>query len=571
MSKLRFSYYFLAVSLLAIITFYTALWQSSRILDLIDWSYFTESAYRIFCGQKIYVDFGIPMTPGSFYTQALLMKIFGPFAMVQRYYTAAAASLVIIFSYFTLRRIGKKSFLDVVFCIPLIFGVYVISPFVSYDCDAVLICLAVILYFLYIPTDDASSLIYQFILGFATVVPLFFKQSLGGGFLIGMFLGQTILAFQKKNYFSLKHYTVFIIGIICAFSLWAGALYQQGGVSAWKNFYFWVFKSALSGRGGTHQIFSNLIAGYLDLTSLLLIYASISSCILAISYIFLKKHRKTRLLLLFALVLPWIVFPVLYLINSVDYTALWHDIIFLPFAAILILSIPCIIHSIFYAEEKTTPVVILITLICAMNADFVSQTIAGSSYALMPFLIISSKIVFSYARSLFKIETLKYLAAFCLSYTVSAGAYVLTNDRLLYVNNDGPLQTSNTPGLYGLRTRGDWLPQFDALVTWTQNNIPLNDSIALIPGEDPFFFATRRPPSHIPMFQMNPVAWPYPMTWIIDAANQQKTQWIIVKYRVQMPAGFFMNYEQELTPLILKSHYILVKTLPNYKIYKREG
>lgn len=52
------------------------------------------------------------------------------------------------------------------------------------------------------------------------------------------------------------------------------------------------------------------------------------------------------------------------------------------------------------------------------------------------------------------------------------------------------------------------MPEIDELLRYAQANIPFNDGIVLIPGEEPFYFATGRAPQFpVPFF--DPTIDPY--------------------------------------------------------------
>ena len=57
-------------------------------------------------------------------------------------------------------------------------------------------------------------------------------------------------------------------------------------------------------------------------------------------------------------------------------------------------------------------------------------------------------------------------------------------------------------------TRGPWLPGLDELVRFAEREIPANEPVLLIPGEDPFFFATGRVP-RFPVLLFDLATYPY--------------------------------------------------------------
>ena len=55
---------------------------------------------------------------------------------------------------------------------------------------------------------------------------------------------------------------------------------------------------------------------------------------------------------------------------------------------------------------------------------------------------------------------------------------------------------------------GPALANFDELLRYVSANIPINDGIILLPGEDPFYFVTGRAPQ-FPVLLFDPATDPY--------------------------------------------------------------
>src|SRR5439155_9386591 len=65
-----------------------------------------------------------------------------------------------------------------------------------------------------------------------------------------------------------------------------------------------------------------------------------------------------------------------------------------------------------------------------------------------------------------------------LSLLISGWTYIRSHERLDYANlSDGELMHSSLPPLKGLSVRGDWLPTFEELVRYSENNIPRDDGL----------------------------------------------------------------------------------------------
>src|SRR5580765_6812307 len=89
------------------------------------------------------------------------------------------------------------------------------------------------------------------------------------------------------------------------------------------------------------------------------------------------------------------------------------------------------------------------------------------------------------------------------------------------------------PALRGMVVRGPWLPDFEELVAWSDRNIPRDDAILAMPGEDLFYFATGRRP-HFPVLMFDRTVNPYAPRELAALAAARDVRWVIVKKRLQV-------------------------------------
>ena len=158
-----------------------------------------------------------------------------------------------------------------------------------------------------------------------------------------------------------------------------------------------------------------------------------------------------------------------------------------------------------------------------------------------------------------RIEVAAIVAALTL---VAAWPYVANNERLTYAKwSEGPVRASSLPALRGMRMRGDWLPQFEELIAFADKNIPRDDGILCLPGEDLFYFTTGRRP-RAPVLMFDRTVNPYSPAQI---AALPGIRWVIVKRRLQINGDPFPD--QAATLVLLRPH--LVSRLANYDIYQR--
>src|SRR5208282_2053589 len=178
-------------------------------------------------------------------------------------------------------------------------------------------------------------------------------------------------------------------------------------------------------------------------------------------------------------------------------------------------------------------------LLAAIHGTMMSQQLWGSTYGIWPLLVL---LIAELLASLdgFAVRAgasrrfLPALAA-CISAAllVCGGFYVASEERLSYAYlPDGPAAHSAFPALAGLATPGPYLPEIDELLRYTQANIPFDDGIVLMPGEEPFYFATGRVPRFpVPFF--DPTIDPYSPNEIAALVRSRNIRWLIVKTDVQ--------------------------------------
>ena len=150
---------------------------------------------------------------------------------------------------------------------------------------------------------------------------------------------------------------------------------------------------------------------------------------------------------------------------------------------------------------------------------------------------------------------------------VCGGFYTASEERLSYAHfPDGPPAHSAFPQLAGLATPGPYLPEIDELLRYTQANIPFDDGIVLIPGEEPFTIATGRVPKFpVPFF--DPTIDPYSPAEIVSLVQSRDIRWLIVKRDVQTKED--PTPQREALMKALTSEFTLSAQLHGYDIYRR--
>ena len=157
--------------------------------------------------------------------------------------------------------------------------------------------------------------------------------------------------------------------------------------------------------------------------------------------------------------------------------------------------------------------------------------------------------------------------SFCL--LIAGAFYVRSHERLDYAElDDGDLAHSTNPALKGMATRGSWLTDFDELVDYANKEIPREDGILCLPGEDLFYYTTGRRPQ-FPVLMFDHTINPYSPQEIVDIARERNINWLIVKNDLQLGEEP-IERKDELMNLLMQQ-FESVDSLNNYEIYKRRS
>ncbi len=150
---------------------------------------------------------------------------------------------------------------------------------------------------------------------------------------------------------------------------------------------------------------------------------------------------------------------------------------------------------------------------------------------------------------------------------VCGGLYTASEERLSYIQlPEGPAQHSAFPQLKGLAAPGPYLPNFDELLRLAAANIPASDRLILLPGEDPFYFATGRVPQ-FPVLLFDPATDPYSPAQLVEEARARKIRWLIVKRELQIKED--VTPQREATLKALMEDFKLYSRLTGYDVYRR--
>jgi hypothetical protein len=156
-----------------------------------------------------------------------------------------------------------------------------------------------------------------------------------------------------------------------------------------------------------------------------------------------------------------------------------------------------------------------------------------------------------------------------LSMLVSGGFYVASHERLNYADvSTCEMARSTLPALAGLSMRGLWIPQFEELVRFTDREIPRDQGLLMIPGEDLFYYTTGRRP-RFPVLMFDRTVNPYSPEEILEISRRRNICWLIVKKRLQRNDEPVEDMPRLLEQL--RGDFAPVQSLANYDIYRRNA
>jgi hypothetical protein len=543
-------------------------WQNSRLAVLWDLSYILENSYRISLGQLPYRDFPFPYAPGTFLVQALLMKLTGRVFFHHVLYCAFVGGLGNVLTWRILIRVlrdATRSFRLVAFLLALplaVLGIYSIFPHPFYDPDCTFVILLCVFFLFKLESKNFPAW-PTFFTGAAFIVPIFVKQNTGLAFVAGLKWSIVIFivhaVWRKRR---MAGYFWLLAGLTACFSAALLALHFTVGL---KNYWHWTIQFAASRR---LPGFAEMFAPY-ENPLLLLWIAAFAAGAWSLRYgNRLGKPIFSRVAV--ALMSAPFAWAVIYLFIDDDPSER-AEVLLSLWPLILIASLFIALWNL--KRSPTVARLLPFILIATVQGAFLSQQLWGSTYAIWPLLmILFAGMLAEFFRGENKnaageVPWLAGIAA--LSMLIAGSFYMASHERLDYANlSDGELSHSTLPQLQGLSTRGDWLPQFEELVHYTDRAIPRNQGILMIPGEDLFYYATGRAPQ-FPVLMFDHTVNPYSSREILDIGRQRHICWLVLKKNLQLNSDPVEN--KALLLDLLRGDFSLVESLDNYDIFRRSS
>jgi hypothetical protein len=568
----------IAAALLFVGTAGTVLWQNAHVAVLWDFSYVLDSAARMADGQMAYRDFPFSHAPLTFLIQAAILRLTGRVFFHHALYAAIAGGLSTVLAWRialgTLRgRTGTAWAIALLLAVPLaVIGIYCILPLPNYDCDCA-ISILVALWMLR-RLDAQPSLWLGLLTGAAVCVPGFFKQNMGLPFLavvvcaVVWVLAMRLLRRGESDGTARAIFSLLAVlaGVAAALGAVALVLHFTSGI---RTYLHWTIRFAaerrLPGAGA-------MLSVYRDANLLWTLPCVIAALVLL--RVGAGASRWAKLAALVLLAAPFLfTLASLFLYDDADergdsLLALWPMLLILAAALALVRLVKM-------GRRANLRGLMPFMLLAAIHGAFLSQQLWGSTYSIWPLLILllAEMIAFLVKTGPAETDGTGRLLAPALAALVSVtllvcgGFYTASEERLSYAQfPEGPVMHSAFPQLAGMSTPGPYLPELDEMLRYAEANIPYNDGIILLPGEDPFYFVTGRVPQ-FPVLLFDPATDPYSSNEVAWMAQTRGIRWLIVKRNLEI-IGNPMP-EREATMKLLLEQFTPAAHLRGYDVYRR--
>ena len=578
-------------------------WQNAHVAVLFDISYILNVATRIAGGQLPYRDFPLAQAPLTFFLQAAIVRLAGRVFFHHVLYVATVGGLSTVLTWRIAleslrRRIAAAWALSLLLAAPLIFlSVYSILPNPEYDADcAFWILLAVwalqridcgrpLATPLFLPLEWDRRL-RAFLAGIALVIPLFFKQNMGLPFLLTCLFAILLLlvASQFRRDPSpesprLEPPLALAVLTGVASALLAAALVLRFTMGLGSYFYWTVTYAGQRRLPGM-----DLMLGVYWYPALAWMLPCSIAGLLLLRFGKRLLHspsadHEPRSPSLWAQIAAFLLLAAPFL-NAFLALVLYYDdadsrgdSFLMVWPVVLVLATAwAVVNLVRSRREPSLRALLPLILLAAINGAMMSQQLWGSTYGIWPLLVLllaellavlDGLAIGSGASRRFAPAFAVFVSAVLL---VCGGFYFTSEERLSYAKiPDGPPLHSAFPALAGLSTPGPYLPELDELLRYAQTNIPFNDKIMLMPGEDPFFFATGRA-QPFPSTIWDHTCLPYSPAQIAKLARSLHIRWLIVKTDLQLTED--PTPSRAATMNRLMQEFTLAAHLRGYDIYR---
>lgn len=511
--RLAWALVFLTAICSAAFTWY----QATRTFNFIDTTYTLEISWRILNGEVPYRDFTLVLVPGIYVKQAILMKIFGSKAIVGVWWSMFVMACTVILTHLILRIINTPRWLAVSLCLISASGGNLFRPYVWYDVDTIMLCLISIALVLWSAKEHFLTK-HLFPIGLLIALPILFKQNIGLAHLV---ISSIIVYFHwllVPYFFSWKRFLIFHLGIFTGLSILVLPLWWLGALPA-----FFDNTIVLAGK----------LRGYISVIGLILYFYPVWPAAKAVRDLLPPTEDLTP----------------------------HYMCSFLIWGGMVASAI-----SWFVGTHRNIPYLLMPLWVFGVSVATV-YTSGTSVFALTPLVAILLAITYNFAAHFPKISKIFYclvfLVAIVLPYILVP--YALTERQLYFYKNaftnPTPFKSSR---LQGMSTSPEFAIGFDELVDFV-SQLPSDETLALIPTEDPIYFATSRR-SQLHIVQRYIQSGGSPTNYYLPELKRTKPNWVFQKITNQF---IYWQPISDLEKEWLNDNYEQVKQLNNYYVWKR--
>jgi hypothetical protein len=586
------------------------LWQNAHVAVLFDLSYILNAAERIAAGQVPYRDFPLPHAPLTFLVQAAIIRLTGRVYFHHVLYAAVVGGLSTVLTWRIalgmLRGRVAAWVMALLLAAPLtVVGIYCILPSPEYDCDCGFWILVAIAALMKVDSEPRRrwGWLREFVAGVALCAPLFCKQNMGLPFLFAAVCAiLLVLAARwmrregdRADGIDMQSAMALLAGVCAALAAGALALHWTAGLG---NYIHWTIEYAgqrrLPGLGAMLSVYAYpelawmlpcVVAGVL-----LLHFASGER-----SHLSDKNKGVARIhhtdedlsvgaprmghphpvwtqIAAFVLLAAPFLFALVALVVYDDADSRGDSFLMIWPVVMVLAAVLAIANVVRPWCELSLRILMPIVLLAAINGSMMSQQLWGSTYGIWPLLMLLLAELIAFVGDFAERRGVPRRFAPALAVFVSAamlicgGFYVTSEERLSYANlPDGPAMRSAFPALRGLATPGPYVPEIDELLRYAEKNIPFNDGVVLIPGEEPFYFATGRVPQ-FPVAFFDPTIDPYSPEETAALVRARRIRWLIVKTDVQTKEDPTPDRAELMSRLM--QEFTLAARLRGYDVYR---
>lgn len=535
--------------------------QNARTVVLWDFSYIVEHAYRISLGDVPYRDFPIPHAPLTFLTQAILIRLFGAHFWVAVVYSAIINGTTTVLTFWILCSFLPRR-LCFVLAIPLIvLGVYsqLCTPF--YDPDACFWMMVALFYLVQAPNGTGlASRTRLLVAGGLLVIPIAVKQNLGIVFFVLTHIG-LVLSTQRKGgrgQLAPRQYGCIALGSLAALLVFAVIIQRWAGLG---NYVYWTQVYATTRR------LPDLL-GQVVLYADPILWVWLTSFAIGVACVVSPQSgiRRSIGAVLLSVPFVWSVWGTLRLGREPFETS---DTLLLLWPMLMIVGALSNLRTIIARTSRTVVSGFLgILLLGVAHAAFLSQGVWGSTYGLWPLFILVLGVLIADLSAHLSVRAVGILClVLSLSLTIDGAAYAWRNERLWFAKvASGEHVVMPRGSLKGLSARGPYLINFLELLDFAEHQMSPEDGIILLPGEDPFYFATHRRP-RFPVLLFDATVNPYSSDALADLIRQRNISWVVVKTDLQIINDPFPTLNHLLA--LLAPDFALHSRLKGYDVYRR--